>query len=192
MRDRGIAVPKAVAMVFVPVGVVLLAIAGYTANRQNTILKTWPTVEAEVSRSEVTQGVDNEGNTMYGLHLEFTYTVNGKEFSTSASAPYRSSSRKSMREKAATYAVGTRHPIRYDPSDPEEIRFDAGYNFGFFFVPLLLGGMGLVFLVIGLALFRSGAIAPALCPACGQPIDGDQDSCPHCTAPLSGSEKRAA
>jgi hypothetical protein len=192
MTDRGIAVPKVVAMIFVPVGAVLLAIAGYTANRQYTILKTWPTVEAEVSRSEVVRGHDDEGNVMYGLDLEFTYTVKEKKYATPSASPYRTSSRKAMEEKAGTYAVGTRHPIRYDPDNPGEMRFDVGYNLGFFFVPVLLGGMGLVFATIGLVLFRSSSVIPALCPSCGQPLYDSHNLCPNCAAPQSGPGTRAA
>jgi hypothetical protein len=193
MTDRGIAITKAVALVFIPVGIVLLATAGYTGNRQYTILKSWPTVEAEVSKSEVVRGHDSEGNTTYGVDLEFRYTVNGRQFVTPSSSPYRTSSYEGMRSKAQAYAVGTRHPIRYNPDDPGEIRFDVGYNFGFFFVPFLLGVMGIVFTAFGVGfLYASRAEKPLLCPSCGQEITKGHNFCPNCAAQLPGSERRAA
>jgi len=186
MPDRGMAATRVVALVFASVGVVLLAIAGYTGNRQYTILKTWPTAQAEVIKSAVVQGHSDRGTPMYGLDLEFSYTVNGKKFLSPTSTPYRTSSYGSMRKKAEAYAVGTRHPIRYDPNDPGEMRFDVGYNFGFFFVPVLLGGMGLVFAGIGFFLLRSRAAMPLLCRSCGQPVVRHHNFCPNCAAPLSG------
>jgi hypothetical protein len=193
MTDRGIIVTKVVAFLFTPVGILLLAIAGYVGNRQYNILKSWPTVEAQVTRTEVVQGRDDEGNALYGVNLEFMYTVNEKKYLTPGSSSYRSSSRKSMQEKSNTYAVGTRHPIRYDPNDPGEMRFDVGYNFGFFFVPFLLGVMGIVFTAFGVGfLYTSRSEKPLLCPSCGQEITRGQNFCANCAAQLPGSDKRAA
>jgi len=192
MTDRGMVVPKIVGLIFGPVGIVLLAIAGYTGHRLYTILKSWPTVEAEVSKSELVSGTGDNGTVMHGVNLEFTYTVNGQKFVSPSSSPYRSSSPKSTQQKAETYAMGARHPIRYDPNDPGEMRFDVGYNPGFFFVPLLLGSMGLVFGLVGFFLLRTRADLPATCPSCGQPFSDRHSFCPICPVPLSDSERRAA
>lgn len=61
-----------------------------------------------------------------------------------------------MKRKVDAYASGTRHPIRYNPADPNDMRFDVGYNFSFFFLPGLLGLMGLIFGGLGVGvLFAS-------------------------------------
>lgn len=185
MTDRGIGLVRLVAVIFTPIGLILLALAGWTGNRQYTILKTWPSVEAEVTRSEVTRGHDSDGNTMYGTEIEFRYMVSGREFDTPSSSSYRSSSYKEMKGKADKYAPGTRHSILYNPSDPGDIRFDAGYNFGFFFLPVILGGIGLVFTAFGVGfLWASRSEKPLRCPSCGQPVSAGQNFCPGCAAAL--------
>jgi predicted amidophosphoribosyltransferase len=66
---------------------------------------------------------------------------------------------------------------------------NAGYNFGFFFVPLLLGAMGAFFTLIGivmLAVLRSAQ--PLFCPGCGSRVKTGEGFCPECAAPLQSSE----
>jgi hypothetical protein len=184
MAIEGEKVFKLVGAIFTVAGAILVSVAGWTGNQQYTILKTWPTVEAEVTKSEVKTGRDSEGTTMYGTQLEFRYTVNNMEFTTPASSSYRSSSYTEMKRKANRYAPGTRHPIRYDPSNPDDVRFDAGYNFGFFFLPVLLGGLGVVFAGLGITfLYVSRRARVFACPACGCRMEKSQDICPSCHAP---------
>ena len=183
MAGEGDKVFKIVGGVFTLVGVMLLSGAGWTGNQQYTILKTWPTVEAEVTKSEVTTGRGSGGITMYETQLEFRYTVNKMEFTTPASSSYRSSSYPEMKRKTNRYAPGTRHPIRYDPNNPDDIRFDVGYSLGFFFLPLLLGGMGIVFAGLGITfLYVSRRERVFECPACGCRMEKSQDICPNCHA----------
>lgn len=83
------------------------------------------------------------------------------------------------------YAPGSRHPIRYNPADPSDMRFDVGYNFGFFFLPVLFGGMGIVFSALGVGLlFASRSVRELQCPVCGRPVEKGQNFCPNCAAPL--------
>jgi hypothetical protein len=183
MEGRGIF--KLVGTIFTLVGLILLGVAGWTGNRQYTILKTWPSVEAEVVKSEVISYRDSEGDVMYKAAIDFRYTVDGKEYTVPSSSSYSSSSYSSMRSKVNAYAPGTRHPIRCNPSDPGDMRFDVGYNFGFFFVPFLLGVMGIVFTAFGVgSLYAARSVKPRLCPSCGQPVEKGQSFCPGCSAPL--------
>jgi hypothetical protein len=184
MAIEGDKVFKLVGAIFTLVGVILLSVGGWTGNQQYTILNSWPTVEAEVTQSHVTTGRDSEGTTMYGTQLEFRYTVNAKEFTTPASSSYRSSSYTQMKHKADQYTPGTRHTIRYNPTNPDDIHFDVGYNFGFFFLPVLLGGMGVVFAGLGITfLYVSRRQRVFECPACGCRMERSQDICPSCHAP---------
>ncbi len=93
-----------------------------------------------------------------------------------------------MKGVADAFAPGSEHAILYNPQNPNDIRYDAGYNFGFFFLPVLLGGMGIVFTAVGGGLwygFRSKGPG-LLCPSCGRPVESDQEFCPHCGTPLTG------
>jgi hypothetical protein len=185
MADRGIGLARLVGGIFTPIGIIMLALAGWAGNRQYTILKTWPSVDAEVTRSEVTRGTDSEGTAMYGTEIDFRYTVAGREFNTPGSSSYRSSSYREMKGKADKYAPGTRHSILYNPSDPAEIHFEAGYNLSFFFLPVILGAMGLVFAGLGAGvLWASRSERLLRCSSCGQPVAAGQSFCPNCAAAL--------
>ncbi len=175
--------------IFFVVGLALLGGAVWSGDSQYAILKTWVKTDATVIESTLTKGRDSQNSTMYGTEFEFRYTVNGKEYQTPASSSYQSSSYVEMKRKVDAFAQGTQHPILYNPADPNDIRFDAGYSFGFFLLPVILGGMGLVFTAVGGGIwigFRSPA-AGFLCPACHKPIERNQEFCPHCATLLSSN-----
>ncbi len=181
--------PRVVNGIFSIVGSLLLAAGAWVGHRQYTIVATWPSVDAEVTSSRVIHGRDTKGSAMYGAEIEFRYTVRGRERRTPSSLAYETSSYRSVKRKVDQYAPGTVHPIRYNPANPDDIRFDAGYNFGFFLFPVILGGMGALFAGIGIAgLVVSRKAQARLCPACGQPVQAGQNFCPHCAAalPVSG------
>ena len=183
-RDRASGI---VGGVFFVVGLGLLTGAFFIARREYNILKNWPKVDATVTKSEVTSGRDKDNTTMYGTQFEFRYTVNDKEYLTPASSSYRTSSYVEMKRQADVFAPGTRHTLLYDPADPNDVRYDAGYNFSFFLAPTILGGMGIVFSGVGTLvwfLFRSAGVS-LLCPSCSRPIEPGQEFCPHCATPLA-------
>ncbi len=164
----------------------MLSVAGWIGNRQYTILKSWPTVQAEVTKSELVRSRDSHGNTMYQAGLEFRYKVGEKEYVTPTSSNVATSSYSTVRAKVNDYAAGTHHFISYNPADPNDIRFDVGYNFDFLFLPALLGGMGFIFGGLGVGLLlASRSMRELLCPSCGQTVEKGQKFCPNCAAPLS-------
>ena len=178
--------PALVGGIFFILGLGLLTGGFFSGRSQYNILKNWPKVDATVTKSEVTTGRDND-TTMYGTNVEFRYTVNGKEYLTPASSSYESSSYVEMKRKADVFAPGTQHALLYDPVDPNDIRYDAGYNFSFFLVPTLLGGMGILFAGVGLLVWFAFGSAKVglLCPRCNRPVEPGQEFCPHCAAPLA-------
>ncbi len=186
---------KLVGGIFFVVGLGLLTPAWFTGNRQYTILKTWPTVEAEVTRSSVTHhqsssSRSSSSSTMYQAEIEFRYTVGGKQYATPTTSAYSTSSYTEMKHKVDFYAPGTRHAIRYNPADANDIRFDVGYSLGFFLLPFIFGILGLVFGGAGAGLllaWRSVSKGQPRCPSCGQPTERGQRFCPNCAAPLAQS-----
>ncbi|MFB3827453.1 MAG: DUF3592 domain-containing protein [Bryobacteraceae bacterium] len=185
MTDRGGL--RLFGAVFALVGAGLLAGAGWSANGRFRILKEWPVAQATVTQSEVVPYRDSDGDLMHRTVVEFQYTAAGRAFTTPGQSDYSSSSFRDMKRMADRFPKGSVHPIKYNPEDPSDISFTYGYNFGFFFLPLLLGGMGLVFAVTGVSIaivsFRSRARRK--CHACGRELDSDDKFCPSCAAPVS-------
>jgi hypothetical protein len=177
------------------IGLGFLAGAWFTASRQYTILKKWPTVDAEVARSELshrqeTFGKNNTPTTVYQAQIDFRYAVGGKQYTTPAGSDYSTSNYAEMAHKVDTYAPGTHHPIHYNPANPNDIRFDASFTFGFFLAPLIFGGVGLMFTALGAGLFCVGWVierAQVRCPSCGAMVRRTEPSCPNCGAALSPS-----
>ncbi len=143
---------------FLVVGLGLLGGAGYSGYRRYTILKTWPSVEAVVLDSELYRH-RNDFMKKSGRTVLFGYTVNGKEYKSLLSSSVVSRSYKAEQKYAEKYAPGSRHALRFDPENPTNTGFEVGYNVRFFFLPVLLGFMGLVFSGLGLVfmlVFRRG------------------------------------
>ncbi|HXE89616.1 MAG TPA: DUF3592 domain-containing protein [Terriglobales bacterium] len=159
---------------FLLVGLTMLGGAGWALAQRLVVLKTWPETQAEVTRSKMfshvvttnrqeKDSIDSSrtrtvstSTTMYGAQLEFRYTVNGREYNTPTGAGYEISDAGRMSELVSRYAVGSRHPIRYDPSDPSDIRIEA--DTAMFFAPLLIvGALGMISTGIGVRLWRSYA-----------------------------------
>jgi hypothetical protein len=164
MVRQGRGVNKLVGGILTVVGLALLGAAWWTGSRQYTILKSWPTLEAEVTNSRVTHYLSHNtrrhtDTTMYEAEIEFRYTIDGRQFTAPSTPGYSTPSYPEMERMADTYAPGTRHTIRYNPADPKDIRFNAGYSFAFFRLSVILGGVGVVFTGAGIAhlvAFRSG------------------------------------
>jgi len=174
------------------IGLGLLGGGRFIGKQQYTILKKWPTVDAEVARSELASHQEKFANDasstmVYQAHIDFRYTVGGKQYTAPTGTDYSTSDYAEMKGKVDTYAPGTHHPIRYNPANPNDIRYDAGYTFGFFLAPLIFAGAGLMFAVTGAGLFLVGwAIgrAKVRCPSCGQIVRRTEPSCPNCGAAL--------
>ncbi len=148
---------KIVGGVFVTVGLAMLAGASALAWHQVTIIRSWPETEGVVTRSEVREGSSSDSSTaMYSVRIEFRYRAAGREYISPAPSDYSTSSYPSMRRRADSYPVGSRHTIKYNPDDANDIRASAGYTPGFFFAPMILGFLGLLFSIIGGTLAFAG------------------------------------
>ena len=178
---------RLVAGIFLPLGLGFLGGACYFGSHQYSILKSWPTVDAQVTQSQIThQRKSPSSSTMYSAEMDFQYSVNGKEYVTPASLDYSTDDYAAIQRMIGNFAPGTHHSIRYNPSDPNDIRFDVGYKFGFFTLPIVLGGMGLGFSGIAMGLlYASFSKSKLRSPSCGHKVEEDAEVCPNCTEPLS-------
>jgi Protein of unknown function (DUF3592) len=135
-------------------GLLLLGGALWSANR----LKSWPAVEAEVTKSEVSgpsrsssdtlvvPGLTGSHKIVYSATVEFRFAAAGKQFTASGSE--QSDDRGGANQTARNFAPGTRHTIRYNPANPNEVRFNPGYfnvvyTIMFFMNPIIFGLFGL-------------------------------------------------
>src|SRR5690348_561175 len=159
---------------------------------QSTVIKTWPIVDAEVIKSQVnaTRGTTRNGFPVarYEAEIVFRYTVGGKEYTSRSTPGYMTSRYSIMKRIVDTYAPGTHHPIRYNPEYPNIIIFNAGYNFAFFLLPVMFGGGGLLFTVIGVITLKGAPAAQVgpgrPCQACGQALQPGQKFCSNCGTPV--------
>jgi Protein of unknown function (DUF3592) len=145
-------------------GLLLLAGAWWTGNR----LKSWPAVDAEVTKSEVSKlssfGSRNGYGNAYSTKIEFRFEADGEQFTVSSSE--KSASHRGAQSAADMYTPGTRHTTRYNPANPNDISFNAGYfdvvyTLIFFLKPIFLGIFGLGLTSQGMqCLWRSRSMRP--------------------------------
>jgi len=174
------------------IGLGALAGAWFLAQKQITILRDWPVVEAEVLSSEVTHHSSSDDNsTTYGVLITFKFEYDGQAVQTSATRGYTTSSYSSMQAVAERFSPQTRHPIRVNPQRPQDVRFNAAYTFEFFGIPVFVGAFGAIFLLVSLATFRPGKLAQATtsprsgdCPNCGAHPWAGEEVCSKCGAAL--------
>jgi len=121
-----------------------LVLAAPSYRQQHRILKTWPGVEAEVVRSQVTPHPEG-GTPLYATDLQLAYSVDGRPYLGAYRFPHLSTNYQRKQKQAAQYPPGSRHRIRYSPADPTDIRIHVGYNLEFFMVPVFITGLGLIF-----------------------------------------------
>jgi uncharacterized protein DUF3592 len=105
-------------------------------------------VEAEVAKSEVAKGfgstVRGRGRkSVYYTTVEFQFVADGKQFNTSVSET--SDNLSAAQILASAYAPGTRHTIRYNALNPNDVRFSVEVTF---MVPVVfvITGCALVFI----------------------------------------------
>jgi hypothetical protein len=144
-------------------------------------------VDAQVAQSRmIIQRSSKNRSTTYSAEMNFQYRADGQAYKTPASLGYSTGNYTAIKRMVEDYAPGTHHSIRYNPSDPNDIRFDAGYTLGFFLLPIIFGAMGLIFSGVGMGLlYASFSKSKLRCPSCGHKVGEVDDVCSRCAAPLS-------
>lgn len=169
--------------VFTAIGLAALGFGAWAAARNFTVIRSWPEVDAQVTKSSIVRSRSTNGDFRYVLLAEFRYSTGGGEITSQASTSgLNSNIYSSALRNADLYSAGTRHRIRVNPANPKDIRFGAGYTLDFFGVPLALGALGLIFTVLGLVVLLVHTRKPRLCGACHMPVAKTHLYCPYCAA----------
>jgi len=125
---------------------------------QIQVLRSWPVRQAQVLSSRVVVEPTSKHDQLYSAKLEIVYVVEGKPVTADLTS-FQSSNYEETARRAAEFPVGSRHAIRYDPSNPTQARIGAGWNRRFFAVPLITAGIGLAFAVLAAGLFLAARMA---------------------------------
>lgn len=107
------------------------------------ILRTWPEAQARVVRAEVVT-MPTDSSPLYNTALEFEFEAHGDRFRGGYVFPHASVNRQAKEKIVTQYPVGSMHPIRFNPEQPNDIRIHVGYNVDYFVVPVFMSGLGLI------------------------------------------------
>lgn len=120
--------------------------------RQEQVLRAWPESDAQVLRSEVVVDRLSQHEQLYSSKLKVLYSVDGKPIVADLTSFQDRNYEKTLRRQQE-FAVGSHHPVRYDPRNPSQARIGAGWNRGFFALPLVISGVGGFFGFVAVVLF---------------------------------------
>ena len=153
-----LALLRALGFALVFLGVILLGASVWIGYQPFKIMKTWPSVDGEVARTEmVSRSTRSLGSlrTVYGAVFVFRYAVSGQPYVSPVDVGYRTSSQAEMAKWVREFAQGTHHTIRYDPADPLRISLATGFDapsfapaLAFLKWALILGAAGVVLLFV--------------------------------------------
>jgi hypothetical protein len=127
---------------------------------QIRVLRSWPVRQAVVVRSAVVSEPSGRHDQIYAAHIEIAYVIDGKALTTELTS-FQSSNYAQTVRRAEEFTVGSRHAVRYDPSDAKLVRIDANWNAKFFALPLITLGCGAVFGLLAGGLFIAGRCSGA-------------------------------
>lgn len=138
-----------IGLIFTPIGVALIIFWGWPVLSKAKESVNWPVVTGSVTRSEVAQKRDSDGDRTYRPDVEYKYSVDEEDFVGFdvyvASSSMWSSSRSSANETVRKYKVGKDVEVHYNPNDPADAVLEPGTNW----MTYLPFGIGLIFAVIG-------------------------------------------
>jgi hypothetical protein len=121
--------------------------------QQMKVLRTWPSADARVVHSEVVPLRTDSGQMLYDTRLVLAYQVDGRPYVGSVGSLHQSTSYERKKKQAERFPAGSHTEVRYNPSDPHDVRIQAGYNVHFFAVPVFICGVAAIFGMLALLFF---------------------------------------
>lgn len=140
--------PFVVGLVFGGVGIVLAVVAvivvGVTLGALRDGARTEGTVVDVVARTSTTEDSDGRSRESTAYHPTVRFRADGRTYTFTSSTG----------SDPPAYEVGDRVPVVYDPADPGDARVNTFWSL--YLAPIVLGGLAVVFLAVGVPLFRHG------------------------------------
>jgi hypothetical protein len=90
---------------------------------------------------------------LYDTLLVLSYQVDGRPYVSSVGSVHESTSYERKKKQAERFPPGSSTEVRYNPSDPRDIRIQAGHNVHFFAVPVFISAVVAIFGMLGLVFF---------------------------------------
>ena len=152
-------------LLFLLVGLVMAGGAAFFFVRNANKAKAaaaWPTVDGVITGSSVSHRRERDASDrledVYTVAVAYRYAVEGRELQGERigyGATTRFSNQKARAEAlAARYPEGAKVQVRYDPANPAEACLETAPPS--MFVPIVFGGVGAVFVVIGILMAGAG------------------------------------
>jgi hypothetical protein len=138
---------------FAAMGILFFSIGSRQAYSDYRVVKAWLSADAQVASNRIRRyrkySSRNTSRDVYSYEVivEFRYAVDGKEFV--SPSPEECNSPQDAQRVRALWAPGSRHEIRYNPGDPNDIRFDVNPASFSLATECIFPGMGLLFAGIG-------------------------------------------
>ena len=140
MSDRGVLL--LVGLLFVAIGIVFAGLAWFFLARTRTFLRA--AVDTTGTIVDLLESSGSEGGTTYSAVVRF-HTADGREIQWT----------ETMASNPPAGQRGDQLAMKYDPANPQKARIAKASRL--WFMPAFFGGMGALFLAIGLVLAIVGA-----------------------------------
>ena len=124
--------------------------------RQFLYLATWPQTDTIVTGTRIVEEKSgSNGHPLYRAQVDVRYDLHGQAVQGHAVSTFWTSERDKSQAKLVGFVAGAHKKVRYNPSSPKELRFDADIGFESLQIPLLSAAVGIVLLVAWFFLGRS-------------------------------------
>jgi hypothetical protein len=133
-----------VGVIFLVIGAVMIGLAIFVFNRTRRFLRT--ALDATGTILELRESSGSEGGTVYSAVVAFQTTC-GRSIRWE----------ESMASNPPAGQPGEQLVMKYDPANPQKARIAKATRM--WFMPMLFGGLGLLFLGLGVVLTIAGALA---------------------------------
>jgi hypothetical protein len=116
------------------------------------VVRDWPKTQGHVHKSEVVE-MTSEGARVYATRFEISF-VTGRQLQLVTVNAYRQGADPaSVKSAAARFPEGSFVTIRYNPTNPADIRLDTDHPRRFFQIPIALGITGVIFIISSAIVF---------------------------------------